>query len=221
MKLVVYDATDTKRVLLPRITRRADGAAEGTGGLTRFWRIGAGLHWGIGRASATLGARSWIEALAWAADFERIDELQVWGHGGWGYMDLGGERLDVETANGALSGSIDRLRLALSPVGAPRSNSQRDPLVWLRCCSAFGTRLGHSFARELASRLGARVAGHTHIIGVWQSGTHSVAPGEAPAWDADEGVERDASGAPTGAAVSSAHAPRTIHCLRPGLPQGW
>jgi hypothetical protein len=215
MKLVVYDATDTAPVVVPRIARRADGAAEGTGGLTRFWRIGAGLHWGIGRASATLGARSWTEALVWAKDFERIEELQVWGHGGWGYMGLGGERLDVETANGALSGAIDGLRRAL--VHEPQGGA----LVWFRCCSAFGTRLGHAFAREIAERLDARVAGHTHIIGMWQSGTHSVAPGEVPAWDEDEGVERDENGAPRGAAISSSRAPRTVHCLRPGLPQGW
>jgi hypothetical protein len=126
-------------------------------------------------------------------------------------MGLGGERLDVETAAGALARSIERLARALAP-GA---------LVWFRCCSAFGTRLGQTFAGEIAARLGARVAGHTHIIGVWQSGTHSVGPGETPAWDANEGVERDANGVPLGAAVSSALAPRTIHCLRPGLPQGW
>ncbi len=216
LRLVVYDATDTAPVAIPRITRGADGSAEGTGGLTRFWRLGAGLHRGVGRASATLGARTWKEALRWAvaradAAGEPIVELQLWGHGGWGYMAMGDGRLDAETSRGTLGPEVDAFAAALAP-GA---------LVWLRCCSAFGTRAGQDFAAQLASTLGARVAGHSYIIGIWQSGTHSVAPGASADWDALEGVERDARGAPLGAAVSTARAPRTLHCFRPGLPRGW
>ena len=216
LRLVIYDATDTAPVAVPRITRRADGAAEGTGGLTRFWRMGAGLHRGIGRASASLGARSWREALRWTADVaaredEKVHELQLWGHGGWGYMGMGDERLDVATASGDLDGEMTGLARVLAP-GA---------LVWFRCCSAFGTAAGQRFATAIAERLGARVAGHTYIIGLWQSGTRSVAPGESAAWDPDEGVLRGADGSPLGADVSSMRAPRTLHCLRPGLPAGW
>jgi hypothetical protein len=216
LRLVVYDATDTAPVAIPRITRGVDGSAEGTGGLTRFWRLGAGLHRGIGRAGAAFGARTWTEALTWAAQRaeaagEPIAELQLWGHGGWGYMAMGSERLSVATSRGALSAEVGALARALAP-GA---------LVWLRCCSAFGTRAGHELAVTLADTLGARVAGHSYIIGIWQSGTHSVSPGAAPDWDVLEGVERDAQGAPLGAAVSSARAPRTLHCFRPGLPAGW
>ena len=216
LRLVVYDATDTAPVAIPRITRGVDGSAEGTGGLTRFWRLGAGLHRGSGRADAALGARSWTEALAWAvaqsdAAGAPIAELQLWGHGGWGYMAMGSERLDAQTSRGALGTEVDALARVLAP-GA---------LVWLRCCSAFGTRAGQDFAVSLADTLGARVAGHSYIIGIWQSGTHSVAPGSAAEWDPLEGVERDAHGKTLGAAVSSARAPRTLHCFRPGLPAGW
>ena len=216
LRLIIYDATDTAPVAVPRIVRRPDGAAEGTGGLTRFWRMGAGLHRGIGRASAALGAGSWREALTWAADTAtregtQVSELQLWGHGGWGYMGMGDERLDLTTAAGPLEAETAALARVLAP-GA---------LVWFRCCSAFGTADGQTFAAGMAERLRARVAGHSYIIGIWQSGTHSVAPGEAATWDPDEGVLHGAGGAAIGADVSSMNAPRTLHCFRPGLPAGW
>src|SRR5512140_1257584 len=126
LRLVVYDATDTAPVAIPRITRGVDGSAEGPGGLTRFWRMGAALHRGIWRADAATGARTWKEALAWAAARaegagQPIDELQIWGHGGWGYMALGETRLDVGTLRAELAPEIGALTRALAP-GA---------LVWL------------------------------------------------------------------------------------------
>src|SRR5690606_32670414 len=93
-----------------------------------------------------------------------------------------------------------------------------DALFWLRCCSAFG-HTGRLFARAAADRLGCRVAGHTHIIGFFQSGTHSVAPGEEPGWDPREGV-RFRDGSPAGALGSAPGAPNTISCLTLGLPAG-
>ena len=126
-------------------------------------------------------------------------------------MAMGDGRLDALTMAGALAPELGALGRALAP-GA---------LVWLRCCSAFGTRAGQDFGAKLADTLGARVAGHTYIIGIWQSGTHSVSPGATADWDHLEGVERDGRGAPLGAAMSTGRAPRTLHCLRPGLPAGW
>lgn len=215
IRLVVYDRTDTAPLAIPRVERDADGAAHGTGGLTRWWRIGAGLHHGVGRAAGTLGAASWDEALAWAASEAetrgaRIAELQAWGHGGWGYMAMGATRLDAGTVGpgGALASRIDALARVLAP-GA---------LVWLRCCSAFGNERGRSFARTLSARLGARVAGHTYIIGVWQSGTRSLAPGEDPGWPEGEGIEPART---PHAKLSTPSEPRTLTCFRPGLPPGW
>jgi hypothetical protein len=214
LRLVVYDRTDTGPLAIPRIERDADGAAHGTGGLTRWWRIGAGLH-RAARASGTLGASRWDEALAWAiaeaqGKGQRIAELQAWGHGGWGYMGMGKTRLDVAAIEpgGELSALVDAFAEVLAP-GA---------LVWLRCCSAFGHPRGRELAERLAMRTRARVAGHTYVIGVWQSGTHSVGPGERATWPVEEGVE---PGVVPRALVSSPGAPRTVTCLRPGLPAGW
>jgi hypothetical protein len=102
-----------------------------------------------------------------------------------------------------------------------------EALVWFRCCSAFGAS-GRSFAVAAAERLRCRVAGHTHIIGFFQSGTHSLRPGERPTWAEAEGVHFQAiseGGANTtrralGALKSSPFRPNTITCLQPDLPDG-
>jgi hypothetical protein len=112
-------------------------------------------------------------------------------------------------AGSALASSLDAFREVLAP----------DALVWLRCCSTFGHH-GRDFAARLAERLGVRVAGHTHVIGVWQSGTHSLAPGERATWDALEGVATK-GGVAEAALGSTRTAPNTIHCLKLGLPAGY
>jgi len=225
LRLVVFDSTDTGPLAVPRIERDADGAAHGTGGLTRWWRLGALFHRGALRASDARGAANWSEALRWAVEVARkrgepIAELQAWGHGGWGYMGMGKERLDKGSLEpgAALEPALRAFASALSP----------DALLWLRCCSAFGES-GRGFAERLASFLGVRVAGHTHIIGVWQSGTHSAAPGQRADWPESEGVEALAAGPAMVrgqrprlvAKLSSPDAPRTISCVRLALPAGW
>src|SRR5437762_849941 len=61
-------------------------------------------------------------------------------------------------------------------------------LVWLRTCEAFGADDGQAFAARLADTLGARVAGHTFIIGAVQSGLRTLAPGSRPTWSSAEGI---------------------------------
>jgi hypothetical protein len=57
--------------------------------------------------------------------------IQVWGHGGWGWMQLGQMRLDSHALGP---------RHELAPMlGALRGClTGPDALFWLRCCSAFG-----------------------------------------------------------------------------------
>lgn len=217
IRLVVWDATDVAPLRLPRVTRREDGTAEGTGGLSRWWRLGAGLHRGLYGAHAVAPARTWGEALRFAIDEStragaKIAELQAWGHGGFGFMRMGDTRLDrAALARAAeLAPLLDALRARLAD----------DALIWLRCCSAFGAAEGRAFGPALAARLGARVAAHTFIIGAFQSGTHSLAPGASPTWPIEEGTERTAAGALV-AKVSRADAPNTVFMLRRGLPAGW
>lgn len=162
LRFVIFDETDTGSRASGGPRRATDGTLRGSHGLTWIWRLGAVMHRRSRCAVSTRAVSSWSAALRWiVAEAYRagrpITEVQVWGHGGWGFMMLGGERLDVDAIaeGGPLGTSIDALRDALSP----------DALVWLRCCSAFGNEAGHRFASTLAERLRVRVAGHTHIIG--------------------------------------------------------
>ncbi|XXY53008.1 hypothetical protein WME91_17930 [Sorangium sp. So ce269] len=239
MRLVLFDNTDVGWGSSRRpngARRRREGAARehraaaepedlevlgeavgATIGLTPIWRAGAFLHRMTGAAHTWHAASRWDDALLWAARTARergrkITSLQAWGHGGWGYMRLGQTRLDEDALRpgSPLDGALDALRGELA---GP------DALVWLRCCSAFG-HTGQAFAKALASRLGCRVAGHTYIIAFYQSGAHSLRPGEAPGWDPREGV-RFSGGAPAGALWSSRTAPNTVSCLASDLPPGY
>jgi hypothetical protein len=219
LRLVVFDATDTPRAARKR--RQApgaspDGRAMGSPGLSPIWRAGTLLHRLTRAADASLGATSWPEALAWAVAISRergrpIASLQIWGHGGWGSMAIGATALDRAALRpgNALAGPLDAFKGALE---GPES------IFWLRCCSAFGHSTGQQFAEALALRLGCRVAGHTHIIGVFQSGTHSLRPGEKAAWDAGEGVKKS-GGQAISALTSTPDAPNTVSCLTLGLPE--
>lgn len=220
LRLVAYDPTDTRPVtrwLGEQLSRGADGTSSGGPGLSPAWRAGTWLHRLAGAADATLGARSWAEALAWAARVAKerarpVGSLQLWGHGGWGFMRIGETRFDEASLHPdhQLAPLVDGLRAQLAGPEA---------VVWLRCCSAFGAAAGRRFAGAAARRLGCRVAGHTYIIGVFQSGTRSVRPGQEPAWDLAEGVQSDAEGRATGAKWSGPFEPATISCLRIGLPE--
>ncbi len=207
VRLVVFDATDTGRFKLGHDGSHGTSAVRV--GLTPAWWVGARLH-ALARAVrgegyAFHGVHTWDEAIAFAASHAPVAELQVWGHGGWGFMDLGDTRLSRATLP-----RLDPLRAALAG----------DARVWLRCCSAFGGREGRRFAPALAAHLGCRVVGHTYVIGAWQSGTRSLAPAAEPDWPLDEGVTMR-GGEPHAAKGSSPFAPRTVSCLRLDLPRGW
>lgn len=220
LRLIVYDPTDTGSLAAPFVRDRgADGtSARGRFGLSPVWRLGARAHQRIGRAADAYAASSWRAALHWAVDLSRargvaIDELQVWGHGGWGFMLLGDDRLDAHaSAPAATRGDeVDALRRALAP-GA---------LVWLRCCSAFGAPEGRAFAQALAARLATRVAGHTFIIGAIQSGLRGLLPGHTPDWSAEEGIAEGTPERPLRAHGSGLRKPRTITCFQGDIPDSW
>jgi hypothetical protein len=93
--------------------------------------------------------------------------------------------------------------------------------VWFRTCETFGAARGIDFARRLADHLGARVAGHTFVIGFHQSGLHGLAPGCAADWSGDEGLSEGKAEDPRRARSSSPWAPRTITCLTGRVPEEW
>jgi Domain of unknown function (DUF4347) len=195
MRALVYDRTCVGRV----------------GGMSTFWSAGSALYRRLGRIDAALGVASWDEALGWLAALpEPIHELQYWGHGKWGCAFVDDDVLDA----GALAAASPR-RAAME---ALRAQLAPDALVWFRTCETFGARAGQGFAERLADFLGARVAGHTYVIGFHQSGLHAVDPGCRATWAATEGLAEGDADAPRRARRSHPWAPNTITCLRGEVP---
>ena len=203
MRLLVYD--------------RTCGGAHGLPGLSAAWRTGAALYRGAGRIDAAFGVSSWDEAAARveeASSRDEIEQIQYWGHGRFGRILIDAEALDAR--------ALDP-RAPARFVAVLRERFVRDEraLFWMRTCEAFGAQAGHSFARRLAEFLDVKVAGHTYVIGFWQSGLHSLLPGATPTWSPAEGVAQGTPERPERGAWSSPLAPNTIHCLEGKLPPFW
>lgn len=200
LRLVVFDAT-----------QQAGPPAL----LGASWRAGSRLYRSLGRVDASYGARSFADMFAWLADFggERsIGELQFWGHGKWGRILIGSEALDRQSLCSTHPHRSDWLRL--------RERLAPDALLWFRTCETLGALAGQRFAAELADFTGARVAGHTYVIGFFQSGLRCLSPGARPHWSVWEGLSSGSPEAPLRALASRPGAPSTITCLRARLPQG-
>ncbi len=200
LRLVVWDRT-------------ALSSAKGVPWLTLAWWVGVRLYRALGRIDASHGATSWSDALAWLAEVSpgrAIDEVQFWGHGRWGVVLIAQDRLDARALEPShpLHGGLVAVRERM------RATSQ----WWFRTCETFGRTDGHQFAQRWTRFFGCRAAGHTYVIGAWQSGLHTLRPDESPTWSVDEGLTRDdlSKGAP-----SSPGAPNTITCLHGAIPDGW
>jgi hypothetical protein len=196
---MVFDRTCTRSSLGP--------------GLSHAWAAGGHLYRALGRLDAWSGAASWDEALAFLATARApapVAAVQIWAHGQWG-----GARMHDDLLDAAAFHPRHRLHAPLLALRARLAGP--DALVWFRTCETFATQAGHRFARGLAELLGCRVAGHTHVIGIVQSGLHVVAPGEEPAWSPEEGLIRGPGGWPR-PAPSRLRAPGTITFLH-GRPR--
>jgi len=204
LRLLIYDRCCT--------------GGRGLPGLSHAWAAGAWLYRGRDRLDAAFGARSWQEAFAWIErqrPDQPIAELQFWGHGKWGEARIAEQRLDVAALRPShpLHPQLRALRERLLPGGAA--------LWWFRTCETLGAAPGHDFARRYSDFFDARIAGHTFIIGPWQSGLHSLAPGRAPTWSVDEGLEAGTPADPQRARWSSPREPNTIHFLSGVIPPGY
>lgn len=196
MRVLVYDRTCIRR----------------GGGLSRVWAAGSSLYRRLGRIDAASGVDSWDAAFDWLARLPApISELQYWGHGKWGRALVDDDVLDAAVLTGARRPQLESLRERLAP----------DALVWFRTCETFGARCGIDFAERLADFLGARVAGHTFVIGFHQSGLHGLAPGTRADWAPDEGLCEGTAEDPRRARRSAPWATRTITCLSGSVPDRW
>ncbi len=204
LRLMIFDRTCAGRRGLP--------------GLSRAWLTGGLLYRGLRRLHATRGVSSWGEALEWIASHDPsrpIASLQFWGHGKWGEARVGDEPLNVHALKPThrLYPGLQALRERLLPDGSS--------LFWFRTCETLGADPGHNFARRFSEQLNARIAGHTYIIGPWQSGLHSLAPGEVPSWSPEEGLFEGSTANPKRARGSKRGEPNTIHCLQGQIPAGY
>jgi hypothetical protein len=201
MRLVVYDATQRARP--PRA-------------LGWSWHYGTRLYRALGRVDAAYGARSFADAFDWLSRYETqqpIHELQFWGHGKWGRAYIANEMIDRRL----LEPSHEHHRA----FRAFRARLVPDALLWFRTCETLGASAGHDFARALGEATGARVAGHTFVIGFFQSGLHCLRPGHAPDWSTTEGLSRGSAEQPERALPSSPDAPNTITCLTGAIPEAF
>ncbi len=200
LRLMIYDDTCRGRPGLP--------------GLTHSWIVGGKFYNVLGRLDAWKGCRSWEEALDWLATFEPerpIAEVQFWGHGKWGRAMIDRQRLDITDLSPASALFHPLLNVRARMTGP-------DALWWFRTCETFGAKVGHEFARAWTDTLECRAAGHTYIIGPWQSGLHALKPGDEIDWSVDEGLVEGTPDSPKKALWSTARAPNTISCLRGDVP---
>jgi hypothetical protein len=189
-------------------------------GLSTAWGAGSVLYRTQGRLDGSFGATSWDDAFDWLARYEptrAIAAIQYWGHGQWGRALVGDDVLDASALlpGHRLAPRIAAVRERLAGEGADEA------LFWLRTCEAFGANAGHDFAMRLADRLGARVAGHTFIIGAVQSGLRGLRPGHVPDWSANEGIAEGTPERPLRACGSAPWRPRTISCFHGEVPRAW
>jgi hypothetical protein len=198
LRLVVFDATQLSR------PPRALGAS---------WHAGALLYKSMRYVDAVYGARTVTDALDWAvrtAKHRPIAELQYWGHGKWGRILVDRESLDrgALLPSHALRPKLDALRERLSP----------NALIWFRTCETLGACPGQNFAAALADFTGASIAGHTYVIGYFQSGLHQLAPGTSPTWSKEEGLADGSAEEPRSALRSGPLEPNTITCFTHRVP---
>lgn len=201
LRLLVYDAR----------TDLGDKALRST------WAAGARIYSSLGRIDAYYGAKSWLDALEFLKTYEPgrpIGQLQYWGHGTWGRVVIG-----VDSLSSASFDAGHKHREALD--GFKQRLVPGESLVWLRTCEAFGAKVGQDFASRLAGELDARVAGHTYIIGPFQSGLHALRPGDRPKWSAEEGMVDGTGDNPGRARQSTPFAPHTIQFMRNSFPERW
>jgi len=201
LRLVIYDATQRARP--PRA-------------LGYSWQYGTHFYRALGRIDAAFGADSFAGAFASIIAHEPdrpIAELQFWGHGKWGRVFIDREPLGRELLHPS-----HRHHAAFQAV---RERLTENALLWFRSCETLGARTGQDFAAALSDATGARVAGHTFVIGFYQSGLHCLRPGFAPHWSDTEGLARGSAFEPELALNSSPNAPNTITCLSGRIPEGY
>ncbi len=177
-------------------------------GLTHTWILGERLYKILNRFDDSRAVSSWAEAFNWLSHIrsdEWISEVQYWGHGKWGSARVGQDVFDIRAFES---------RHPLYPlIHAFGDRLRPESLFWFRTCETFGGLAGHRFAKACVSNWHCRVAGHTHIIGPWQSGLHILSPGEETTWSVTAGIKIGSALKPEKALLSMPWRENTRFCL--------
>jgi hypothetical protein len=164
------------------------------------WKIGCFLHKLFGKLDAYYGAESWDAAFAWLEHQPKpLTSIQYWGHGSPGSVWLAQKALPSTRFRGII------------PSVTP------DTVLWFRTCSTFQGQRGYDFSKYLTTLLNCTVAGHTRVIGVFQSGLHTRKPNQEPGWPLEEKDKGPAWLVGMGIQFGN----NTIFCLRSSIPKGW
>lgn len=167
--------------------------------LKTSWLLGCVFQKLIGAVDAYYGAMSWDDAQTWLLTQKSpITVIQFWGHGGPGTLWFAGKATSTEEW------------LSIKPILVPQS------LVWFRSCSVFQGPDGQVFAKRLADGLNCTIAGHTHIVGLFQGGLYTQKPNTMPSWSITEGVLPS-----RWRSDFSPWLKHTILCLQWWIPKGW
>lgn len=191
-------------------------ASDWAGKQLRFsWTAGGAFYRAFRSVEATKGFLSMEEALHWITRVEperKINSIQFWGHGSPGRVWINNDFLSARSMVDVSKHKPYLLDL--------KQRLTEDSLIWFRSCNVFAGNEGRLFAVAFSQLMNCTIAGHTYIIGPWQSGLHTIRPGERPSWSPDEGLERKPDGT-VKKIWSKPWSPNTIFCLTGKIPEGW
>lgn len=228
LRLMVYDNTDVKselkqlKAVLPNDFLDRFGIDlddidfEIPVGLTHSWFAGGRLYRMFGAIDDCRGFSNWDDALDWIAYYDDekrpISQIQIWGHGSPGKSWMKGEPLHRDSV------TKGRHELVLRQIADRMTD---DGLIWFRNCSVACGEKGREFMKAWANELDVRIAAHTHVIGAFQSGLHSLGPGEEPRWPATEGINEGVPERVISCRNSMPWAVNTIFMLQGHVPENW
>jgi hypothetical protein len=173
-----------------------------TGG--KFYRIFRSVEYNA-------GFLSWEDAIKWILEVEpdkKINSIQFWGHGSPGRVWINNDFLSVRSL---LASSKHRPYLL-----ELKKRLTKESLIWFRSCNVFTGKEGRLFAMTFPTFFDCKIASHTYIIGPWQSGLHTIQPGQMPTWDIEEGLGKNGE-----KLWSKPWSPNTIFCLTGKIPERW
>lgn len=219
---MIYDTTDTKfnlkrlKLVLPENLDINLDEIDYTMpvGLTHQWIVGGKLYRALRWVDKCKGASNWADALKWLTTVdpgEKIEQIQIWGHGSPGKSWMNNEPLSWKSFEGQHKEMLQQIADRLTD----------DAVIWFRNCSVFAGENGHKFAKAWSNNMNCKIAAHTYIISAWQSGLNTCCPGEEPSWPLTEGIAEGTPSHIKKLKTSTPWAEKSVFMLAADLPKGY